>query len=97
MSGEFESILFERPDGSPPASEEPDYFADLNLDQVVRSMTAGREEYDLAPFFYAPLRYAREVLYRQEVLGDLERPAVLEAVTRFAEWMRRMRSHLNQA
>jgi DNA mismatch repair protein MutS len=93
----FESILFDRPDDhSGAVAEEPDYFVDLNLDQVLRSMTAGREEYDLAPFFYLPLRDVAEVLYRQEVLRDVEQPAVREAVTSFAEGMRRMRHHLDQ-
>jgi len=49
----FESILFEQPGagsgvGGP---EEPDFFADLNLDQVLESMTAGRERYELKPLF----------------------------------------------
>ena len=37
------------------------------------------------------------VRYRHEVLRDLEAPAVLESVTRFAETMRRMREYLAQA
>jgi DNA mismatch repair protein MutS len=94
----FESILFERPDhDSGGVSEAPDYFNDLNLDQVLQAMTAGREEYDLAPFFHTPLREVAEVVYRQEVLRDLEQPEVVEAVTRFAERMRQMHAHLNQA
>ena len=93
----FESILFDQAeDDSGGVSEEPDYFVDLNLDQVLQSMTTGREEYDLAPFFYEPLRDVAGVRYRQEVLQNLEQPAVFEAVTRFAERMRRMRAHLDQ-
>ena len=86
--------LFDHPDDGSGGGEEPDYFVDLTLDQVLQAMTAGREEYDLAPFFCKPLRDVGEVLYRQEVLRDLEQPAVLAAVTTFAERMRRMRAHL---
>lgn len=94
----FHSVLFE---GSQTGAgvdglEEPDYFADLNLDQVVAAMTAGREEYDLAPFFFAPLREVAAVRYRHEVLRDLEQPEVRAAVDGFAEGMRRMREHLAQ-
>ena len=98
MDPAFYSILFRRPDDSyPGATEEPDYFADLNLDQVLESMTAGREEYALSPFFYSPLHDDAAVRYRHEVLRDLEQPELLEAVTRFAEGMRRMRAHLAQS
>jgi DNA mismatch repair protein MutS len=94
----FESVLFCEPradgGGVPP---EPDYFVDLNLDQVLRSMTSGREEYELAPFFYVPVDNPETVRYRHGVLHDLDQHEVLAAVRRFAEGMRRMRSHLVQA
>jgi len=94
----FESILFERPGaGSGVAGpEQPDFFADLNLDQVLESMTAGRQQYELKPLFYTPLREAGAVGYRHEVLRDLEKREVLESVNRFAETMRQMRQHLEQ-
>jgi len=95
----FESILYDQPgagpgDGEP---EEPDYFADLNLDQVLASMTTGREQYKLKPFFWTPLHDVDAVQYRHEVLRDLEKREVLESVRRFAETMQRMRQHLEQA
>src|SRR6266542_2163759 len=95
----FQSILFEQPvtGAGADALQEPDFFADLNLDQVLESMTAGRKQYELKPFFYAPLHDAAAVRYRHEVLRDLEKPVVLESITRFAEMMRRMREHLAQA
>ena len=94
----FESVLGCGPHTEGPGvATEPDYFGDLNLDQVFGVMTSGREEYDLAPFFYAPLHEPAAVRYRHGVLRDLEQPDVLEAVGRFAEDMRTMRAHLEQA
>jgi DNA mismatch repair protein MutS len=95
----FLSVLFEQPASGAGVDglQEPDFFADLNLDQLLESMTVGRKQYDLKPFFYAPLHDVAAVRYRHEVLRDLEKPVVLESVTRFAETMRRMREHLAQA
>lgn len=73
---------------------EPSCFSDLNLDQVVASVTTGREEYDLAPFFHAPLHDAAAVRYRHEILQDLEKQDVAEAIGRFAQAMRRRREQL---
>ena len=94
----FESILFRRPgEGSGVGGlEEPDFFVDLNLDQVLRSITAGREQYELKQFFYAPLHEVDAVRYRHEVLRDLEKREVLDSVIRFAETMRQMREHVAQ-
>jgi len=93
----FESILFEQPGADAGGPGEPDFFADLNLDQVLESMTAGRGRYELKPLFYAPLHDADAVRYRHEVLRDLEKHEVLDPVTRFAESMQRMRQHIEQA
>ena len=94
----FESILFGLPgaDSGISGLAEPEFFVDLNLDQVLRSMVAGRRQYELEPFFYAPLHEVDAVLYRHEVLRDLERRELLEPVNRFAETMRQMREHLLQ-
>jgi DNA mismatch repair protein MutS len=43
-------------DAKAETSEPPACFADLNLDQIVASITAGKQEYDLEPFFYEPLK-----------------------------------------
>jgi DNA mismatch repair protein MutS len=95
----FHSILFNRPDYLQIVAgrQEPDCFADLHLDQVLESLTAGRAEYDLAPFFYTPLHDLEAVRYRHEVLRDLEQPAVMEVIRTFAGNMRAMREHLVQA
>jgi len=91
----FHSILFDRdPGGVDKHPGEPDFFADLRLDQVVAALTAGREEYDLAGLYYIPLHDVEAVHYRHHVLGDLEQEAVLSAVRDFAGAMQQMRKHL---
>lgn len=86
---EFHSVLF---DGEIEAAADatPEYFGDLHLDQILESLTAGREVYDLAPLFYRRLHSGDAVLYRQHVLRDLEQEPVLVAVTAFAHGMREM-------
>jgi DNA mismatch repair protein MutS len=91
----FHSILFDEPDVAL-AAHQPDYFADLNLDQVVAAITLGRREYDLAPFFYTRLRTADAIAYRQEILRDLSGGALSACVAAFARQMRAMREHLHQ-
>jgi DNA mismatch repair protein MutS len=93
------SILFERPDGAAAAdrAREPGFFGDLNLDQIVKSITDGRDEYRLTQFFYTPLHEAQAVRYRHEVMRDLEQEPVLESVQAFATRMREMRELLAQA
>ena len=66
-------------------------FSDLNLDQVFAAVAAGRDEYDLIPFFGAPLRDVRAVEYRHQVQRDLEDMALSRAVADFALRMREMR------
>ena len=86
--------------GSPVAAgeqPEPPFFVDLNLDQVCARVTAGREQYDLAPFFRMPLRDAASVEYRHEVLRDLENEDTAAAVIGFADRMRAVRDGLAQA
>lgn len=67
------------------AGEQPAYFGDLNLDQIVRAAIRRRERYELAPFFHAALSDLDTIRFRQEVFADLERPEVHALATGFAE------------
>jgi DNA mismatch repair protein MutS len=93
----FQSILFERDDVDVGDAQEPSFFRDLNLDQVVVAITRGRDDYDLARFFYVPLRSVAAVEYRHEVFRDLEHNDVAEAIGAFAERIQSVRRRLGLA
>jgi hypothetical protein len=92
----FPSILCARPeDGvereSPAA---PAFFPDLNLDQIIDGITAAKAEYNLKPFFYAPLKDLDGIRYRHEVFRDLEDASLFRRIKDFASKLRNMREHL---
>ena len=92
----FRSILFRDPGDARDIGRigTPEYFGDLNLDQIVTSITAAKQDYNLRPFFYAPLRSVEAVKYRHEVMRDLEESDILDCIQRFAAGMRLMRERL---
>ena len=92
----FRSILFERP-SDVGERKDPSVFRDLNLDQVFAAVAAGRDEYELMPFFSAPLRDVGAVEYRHQVQRDLANEALSGAVAEFALRMREMRNILAQS
>jgi DNA mismatch repair protein MutS len=92
----FRSILFERPEDDAPRPD-PSVFTDLNLDQVFAAVAAGRDEYDLMPFFSTPLRDVHSVEYRHQILRDMEDGELSGALREFADRMRDMRKHLEQS
>lgn len=99
LSMPFHSVLYERADTSfeRDQPQAPDFFHDLQLDQVVAAITAGRQEYDLAPFFQARLHDLDAIAYRQEVMRDLQDKRVMQVVKTFAQQMHAMREQLDLA
>ncbi len=91
----FPSILFPRSEEAEgPAAEEPEFFRDLNLDQIVAAITKGRELYNLKPYFYAPLTALDQIAYRHEIMRDLEKEALFASLKAFSERMLAMRELL---
>lgn len=92
----FYSIVFPTraadPRAKPPAA--PDCFSDLNLDQIVQGLTAGKHEYQLEPLLRTPLTAVKTVLYRQAVSRDLEDGQRLTAIKSFTQAMQKVRRHL---
>jgi DNA mismatch repair ATPase MutS len=95
----FHSILFRNAADSAleHGVSEPEFFGDLNLDQIIAAVTDGKDEYDLKPFFHLPLHDVDDVVFRQEVMRDLECPRLFVDIKAFAESMREMRQYASQA
>lgn len=94
----FHSILFASPADRRADSEltAPEFFRNLNCDQIVDAITAGKEEYNLKPFFYSCLTDVDAINYRHEVMQDLESGRLYEHVSSFAEGMRTIRDHITK-
>lgn len=92
----FSSILYPGEDapGLPDDVRAPECFPDLNLDQVVSAVTAGRDEYNLRPFFHTAAPNTATISYRHEVMRDLESKEALGFVKTFSAKMRSMREQV---
>lgn len=91
----FESILFKRgEDIQKITSKMPDFFVDTNLNQVMDAVTAGKESYNLKPFFYTTVQDAETVIYRQQVMRDLERDVLFGVIKVFGRKMTDVRKLL---
>jgi DNA mismatch repair protein MutS len=95
----FHSILFDGPRDSieKESPEAPDFFVDLNLDQIIDAIAVGKEEYNLKPFYFTALRDLHTIYYRHEILHDLENALLFGQLTSFAKQMRVAREYLAQA
>ena len=95
----FYSILFEKIEDriKEEILEEPSFFVDLNLDQIIDTIVIGKKEYNLKPFFYAPLNNIDAIIYRQEIMQDLENNTLFENIKSFAKKINEMRDHLEKA
>ena len=94
----FSSILFRQTGEAAEKTleEAPAFFGDLNLDQMVSKITDEFQEYNLASFYYTQLPDLDSILYRQEVVHDLEDQSVLGAIKSFSGQMQMMRQRLDQ-
>lgn len=90
------SVIFQQPNQRATAlrATMSSYFIDLNLGQIIDAITAEWADYDLKPFFYAPVSDIDTIHYRQEVFSDLQNHDLLRHIHIFAEGMRTVRRYL---
>jgi DNA mismatch repair protein MutS len=98
-SAAFTSLLSPaRPRALPGADTTGHEFAsDLNLDQIVEAIAADREQRELIEgVLYRQVKDVGTLVHRHEIFRDLEDQGLLEAVVKFSEQMRQVRSQLAQ-
>jgi DNA mismatch repair ATPase MutS len=95
----FASVLFAPPDrrATRETPEAPAFFGDLNLDQVIDAVTADWAEYNLAPYFHLCPTDIETITYRQAIMREIDGKGLLRPIHSFAQHMRTMRHHLQQA
>ena len=84
---QFSSILFERFERPAELSDALDIYKDLNLDQIIDVAVTLKKEFDIKKFFYMPLNDEKSIVYRQEVLKDLQNNDFYYKVDEFAHEM----------
>jgi DNA mismatch repair ATPase MutS len=90
----FRSILFDKSGIQGESVEQPPFFIDLNLDQVIDAITSKKQEYNLKLYFYKPLRDAETIKFRHEVFLDMEAKNLMVHIKAFAEKMIIVRRYL---
>lgn len=70
----FYSILFPTREqhGEPRQADAPACFKDLNLDQIVDPILKEKKAFELEGFFYTSLHDPTAIIYRQDVMRELE-------------------------
>lgn len=90
----FGSILFDHNGVLPKTPDALQFLSDLHLDQVIEAIIAPKREYDLKPFFLTPLHDVETIVYRQEVMRELESEPLMSILRAFAEQMSIVRRYL---
>lgn len=94
----FYSILFptEEQYGRPRKTTEPECFRDLNLDQIIGPVLFGNKEFELEGFFYTPQSDRETVVYRQEVMKELEDESLHSLFKEFSEAVNSLRKYMEE-
>ncbi|MBQ9765449.1 MAG: hypothetical protein IJW18_04565 [Lachnospiraceae bacterium] len=73
--------------------EQPSYFNDLNLNQIVNRIIGLRIDYDLKKYYYVMPKTVEEICFRQEVLKDFYNEGIMDATMSFSNGLFRARNY----
>ena len=71
----------------------PEFFIDLNLNQIVRELQSNVDEYDIRKMYYRLPKNCETVHYRQEIYREIRGKHLEKALDRFAQKMRETRKY----
>lgn len=91
----FNSILWTKGQTGHLAEEDPDFFVDLNIDQIINGITAAYGDYDLRPLFDTIPESIETVRYRQEIFRDLQNMETLAALRDYSTRMKSVNRRLS--
>lgn len=100
----YYSCLFPTQESEPKnyVRQMPEYFKDLNLDQITSCAIAEYEKFDIAKHYYTIIDDEKTIAYRQDALREMENEQVLQAardlctiVTAVANLLPKIESSLN--
>ena len=86
-----------RDGGLPGTAPVPGYFPDLQLDQLVGAVVAGREKHHLEPAFATRLSDPAAIERRQAVFADLAGPPLRTALRAFGDGLARYERQIEEA
>ncbi|WP_088187935.1 DNA mismatch repair protein MutS [Desulfosporosinus sp. FKA] len=83
----FYSILFpaQEQHEEPRQTDAPSCFKDLNLDQIFAPILKAKKEFDLDSFFHTTLHDPEVILYRQDIMRELENDELRTLFTEFSK------------
>ncbi|MGC4018850.1 MAG: DNA mismatch repair protein MutS [Muricomes sp.] len=75
--------------------DEPSCFKDLNLNQIFAPILKIKKEYELESFFYTSLHEPASIIYRQDVMREMENSQLRSMFTVFSETAYNLGCHMD--
>lgn len=91
----FHGVLYRNEENTKLIEEQPDFFTDLNLDQIINGITEKKKDYGLDSIYYTSLQNVNEIKYRQDIFRDLQNSSIMRIVKIFSEKMEKMYRYLS--
>ncbi|MBO0994301.1 MutS-related protein [Bacillus sp. SD088] len=73
------------------------FFHDVHMDTIIKSILAGKEEYDLEWLFYYKLPNIAAIKYRLDIMKDIDGCDLLEHFSEFSRAMKKVRKYVSNS